>query len=566
MMGRKGGHLAGILLLGGLLTALGGRPASAQQESAVLGGLQFLRARAANVGPGEAAMAALAMIKADVPAGDPALAAALAKVYSRFTSSEYAPARGNGQGTYEAGASAMALASLDPVGNRGKLGLIVSYLTQQQNPNGSWDYTGRSFGDSSITQYGVLGLWESENSGVEVQPAVWERIASWYMSTQLGDGAWVYHHDEPSASGGATVSMTAAGVGSLLICRRQLDRYRQDARAVSPLLTSLATESTANFKPSINFKDLDQAIARGISWISSHWTMSVPGVGRSPYYTLYGIERIGALAERQTLGRLDWFEKGRAYLRQSQGRDGSWNGEGGPEVNTAWGILFLTKSTAKTLRRIQIQRLNAGTLLGGRGLPKDLTSMTVAGGRVVSRPMNGAIEGMLAVLEDPRAEQADAAVAGVVDHYYRDGPKALRPHKARFRKMLGDRDPGMRRVAAWALAHTGDMDIVTALIDTLTDPDEDVVDAARLGLQTISRKIDGLGPPRPSTPEERKQAAGRWLDWYIAIKPLDMDDEDNPDARGNPGGRVGSGNSSDGASPAQTAPPTPAGSDGSPKP
>ena len=48
--------------------------------------------------------------------------------------------------------------------------------------------------------------------------------------------------------------------------------------------------------------------------------------------------------------------------------------------------------------------------------------MTVAGGRVVSRPMNGAIEGMLAVLEDPRAEQADAAVAGLVDRYYREGP------------------------------------------------------------------------------------------------------------------------------------------------
>ncbi len=62
--------------------------------------------------------------------------------------------------------------------------------------------------------------------------------------------------------------------------------------------------------------------------------------------------------------------------------------------------------------------------------------MTVAGGRVVSRPMNGAIEGMLAVLEDPRAEQADAAVAGLVERYYREGPDALRPFKPRFRKML----------------------------------------------------------------------------------------------------------------------------------
>ena len=247
---------------------------------------------------------------------------------------------------------------------------------------------------------------------------------------------------------------------------------------------------------------------------------------------LYGIERIGALADRQTIGRLDWFDKGRAFIRSTQKPDGSWESMNGPEMNTAWGVLFLTKSTAKTLRRIHIQRLGAGTLLGGRGLPRDLTSMTVAGGRVVSRPMNGAIEGMLAVLEDPRAEQADAAVAGLVDRYYREGPAVLRPFKPRFRKMLADRDPGVRRVAAWALAHTGDMDVVPQLISMLTDPDEDVVDAARQGLQVISRKIDGLGPPSPSTPEQRKEAAARWRDWYHAIQPLDLDDSDDGDGGG----------------------------------
>jgi hypothetical protein len=225
-------------------------------------------------------------------------------------------------------------------------------------------------------------------------------------------------------------------------------------------------------------------------------------------------------------------------------------------MNSCWAILFLTKSTAKTLRRIQIQRLGAGTLLGGRGLPKDLTSMTVAGGRVVSRPMNGAIEGMLAVLEDPRGDQADAAAAGLVERYYREGPDALRPFKPRFRKMIADRDPGVRRVAAWALAHTGDMDIVPLLIDALSDPDEDVIEASRLGLQILSRKIEGLGPPTPSTPEQRKQAAGRWRDWYNAIKPLDLDDDEGEGAKRN--GEAGRTESpSSGASPAPAGSATP---------
>ncbi len=147
---------------------------------------------------------------------------------------------------------------------------------------------------------------------------------------------------------------------------------------------------------------------------------------------------------------------------------------------------------------------------------------------MVSRPMNGAIEGMLAVLEDPRAQEADAAVAGLVDRYYREGPEVLRPFKTRFRKMLDDRDPGVRRVAAWSLAHTGDLDVVPALIGALRDPDEEVIGAARLGLQVLSRKIEGLGPPSPSTPEQREAAAERWRNWFNAVRPLDLDEDDNP--------------------------------------
>ncbi len=520
MKGRTGSYAAFGLGLASLVMATASPNVYAQQEAAVQGGIQYLRTRLANQGAGESAMIALAMIKAEIPAADPALVACLTKIKSRFSSSEYYPERSNGQGPYEAGASAMALASHDPVANRPFLTMIANYLIAHQNPNGSWDYSGRTQGDTSITQYAVLGLWEAESSGVDVPPGVWERIASWLMSTQFDDGGWVYHHDEPSFSG-ETVAMTAAATGSLLICMRQLDRYRVERKSTSPLLTALTAESTAAYKPGISFQDMERSTGRGMSWISGHFTTSPPTAGLTAYYALYGIERIGALAERQTIGRLDWFERGRGFIRGTQKSDGSWEAHHGPEMNTCWAVLFLTKSTAKTLRRIHIQRLGAGTLLGGRGLPKDLTSMTVAGGRVVSRPMNGAIEGMLAVLEDPRAEQADAAVAGLVDRFYREGPDALRPYKVRFRKMLTDRDPGVRRVAAWCLAHTGDTDVGPQLIDSLLDPDPDVVDAARMGLQIISRKIDGLGPPSPSTPEQRKEAAARWREWYNTIRPLD---------------------------------------------
>ena len=103
------------------------------------------------------------------------------------------------------------------------------------------------------------------------------------------------------------------------------------------------------------------------------------------------------------------------------------------------------------------------------------------------------------------------------------------PSLPRFRRMLSDRDPGVRRVAAWGLAHTGDLKVAPLLIDALVAPgqDEDVVGAARLGLQILSRKVDGLGPPSPSTPDQRAAAARAWHDWYIAIRPLDLDDQDD---------------------------------------
>ena len=146
-------------------------------------------------------------------------------------------------------------------------------------------------------------------------------------------------------------------------------------------------------------------------------------------------------------GRL--VRKGREFIRSSQGPDGAWTGHHGAEMNTCWAILFLAKSTAKTCRSITIKRLGAGTLLGGRELPKDLTSMTVAGGRVVSRPMNGAIEGCSRCSRNPAPSGRCARSPDWSTGITSEGPEALRPFKVRFRKMLSDKDVGVQRGAAW---------------------------------------------------------------------------------------------------------------------
>ena len=503
--------------------------ARGDNDPAVARGVQFLRARAKGLQVGETALVALALLKADLPPSDPAVASCIAVLRARFVSGAYVPDRRGGHDSYEAAVVAMALSNLSAESRRAEMDAIAQYLVGKQKANGSWDYDARANGDTSISQYAVLGLWEAEAGGGNVPPVVWDRAAQWFLSSQGGSGAWCYHPDEHGAD---TLSMTAAGVGSLLICQRQLARARRGPEGgTTQLLSPVGVEgdrARAKYNPTTPTATLNQAVQRGLGWLGSNFTTNGTNavVGQTPYYALYGIERIGALADRQTLGRIDWFDQGRQMIHATQRGDGAWDATHGDIVNTAWAILFLTKSTAKTIKRIEIKSLGAGTLMGGRGLPKDLSNLTVAGGRVVSRPMNGAVEGMLAVLEDPRAVDADSALSGLVARYRAEGPSALRPHKDRYRKMLSDRDPGVRKVAAWSLARTTDLDVVPSLIGALTDFDEGVVTVAREGLQLLSRKIVGLGPASPSSPEQRRDAAKRWGDWYAAIRPLDIEGQD----------------------------------------
>lgn len=501
------------------------RTASGQADPFVARAVQYLRGVGGGGGVGQAALAGLALVKADVPAKDPSVAKPLALVLTRFTESQYKPEGGSGVDVYEAAVVVLFLVNLDASAHRAEIEAAAQYLLGRQNANGSWDYLGRPNGDTSISQYAVLGLWEAENAGVAVAPSVWDRAAIWYMSVQDGAGGWNYHRDSPMAD---TIAMTAAGVGSLLICDRQLAPYRAAVRVAHPLMVPLSAEGERKrYIPEAGPQKISQSVRAGIGWLAANFTTGNPQlIGHSPYYALYGIERIGGLADQATLGRRDWFAEGQRFLASTQRGDGSFSSSYGEGPNTSWAILFLTKSTAKSIRKIQVRRLGAGTLIGGRGLPRDLSQISVAGGHVVARPMDGAIEGMLAALEDPRVEDASTALAGLVGRYRTEGPAALRPFEDRFRKLLTDPDQGVRRVAAWSLARTGDLAMVPPLLGALRDPDEAVVVEARLGLQLLSRKIEGFGPAPSATPEQREAAIARWREWFEATRPLAGSDEE----------------------------------------
>jgi hypothetical protein len=504
-----------------------------QANPAIARGVAYLKSQVSGLDVGKAALVALALNKADVPNEDPAIQACLRRVLPQFTAEGYSPEKRGGHDVYETAVVIMALANLDPVAYKPQVEAAARYLIQIQKPNGSWDYEGRTAGDTSMAQYALLGLWEADGVGVEVPPQVWDAAALWFISAQFPSGGWNYHIDQNVYL--ETVSMTAAGVGSLMLCQRMLAPYRKGFDTIHPLLTPLIVEGgdlASKFRPVSTTQAVNVSMNRGIEWLARNYAPAeTPLMGQSTYYGLYGMERTGALAQGDKLKPLgNWYERGFQFTLGGQSGDGSWNSRDvnhGVPANTSWAVLYLTRATAKSVRKIEIRKLGAGTLLGGRDLPSDLNNMTIAQGRVVVRPMNGAVEGMIAVLEDPRSTEIGSALAGLIARYTESGPDVLRPYKDRFRKLLADRDPGLRRVACWALGRTSDIDVAVDLIRTLLDPDEAVAAEARVSLELLSRKLTGYGPPRGATVDQRLEAAKKWRDWYEAVRPSGLETIDD---------------------------------------
>ena len=123
----------------------------------------------------------------------------------------------------------MVFSNLDASTNRNLIEMVATYLMSRQNANGSWDYSNRTSGrylDLAVCGAGALG---SRERGVDVSPV------------GLGPRGPVVHVNPElrrelelpprRVQLPRDLSMTAAGVGSLLICQRQLDRYRDRTSA-----------------------------------------------------------------------------------------------------------------------------------------------------------------------------------------------------------------------------------------------------------------------------------------------------------------------------------------------
>jgi Squalene-hopene cyclase C-terminal domain/Prenyltransferase and squalene oxidase repeat len=189
----------------------------------------------------------------------------------------------------------------------------------QANPNDA---------DLSATQFVLLALRAASQAGYpieKVSPATWELAAQYAKNCQKPDGGFGYQVGGPSYA-----SMTACGIGCLLICKEQM-------------------ELSAEKKPP---QWIDGAIQSGMDWLDKNFDAEKnAGHTERPelFYYLYGVERVGDLSGRKEFNGKDWYLRGATLLLERQQGDGGWSDATGfPPHNvlgTCFALLFLKRAT-----------------------------------------------------------------------------------------------------------------------------------------------------------------------------------------------------------------------------
>ena len=269
---------------------------------------------------GPTALAVYALLEAGLTTGDPRL---------QPDSPELAPAIGylltlKPQSTYVASLQISAL-TVFPSNQPDCLNALIRaelYLLNSQHADGGYHYQwdgvkgneDRSGDwDNSNSQYGVLGVWAAEMSGLYVPINYWYRSDNHWRGSQNPDGGWPY-----SQSGQSTQAMTAAGLASLFI----IDQYRQDGATSNPRQ--------------------DQNIQNGLAWLANNIQT------KDDMYYLYGLERVGLASGWSKIGSTDWYRMGAATILADQNpQTGGWQGsvlaQPTPVIPSSYALLFLVR-------------------------------------------------------------------------------------------------------------------------------------------------------------------------------------------------------------------------------
>lgn len=432
---------------------------------------------------------------------------------------------------YSTGIAVIFLCDLNPTKYKYEIVKLLKSLELRQKVHGGWGYPNKDTGDTSMTQYGVLSCWVATKAGFEVNQEVLERVADWLLRTQDPDGNWGYQGKVNDSLTGPLIKqdpnrlgMTAAGLGSTYIVGDLLQLFDPPPPPDPALPSALRpVRQGPKRKPlteKIPLKLWQRAVRNGNEWMRKRYKIDPDGF---TYYYMYALERYQSfqeLFEGKLVREPKWYNDGYAFLRRTQAADGHWLAKSGPAADTSFGILFLLRSTKKSIERSRT--LSAGVLVAGRGLPASVEQVEVRDGRIVAKTPARGLAQLLDDLENPASPQLADLLANPEQLYplLRDAPPAEQTrYYARLRNLALAGGPEVRELAVRTLARLHDLDSAVTMIAALNDPDWRVVRAADEGLLLVSRSSARSGLGQQPSETDRRATLDRWRQWLAQVRP-----------------------------------------------
>lgn len=443
-----------------------------------------------------------------------------------------------GADIYSTGIAIIFLCALNPSKYQPEIVKLRDSLEDRQKSCGGWGYADKQTGDTSMTQYGMLSYWEMNAVGIPISAKSVERAADWLLRTQDPQGNWGYQGKEADdAKQSALVNqepknslgMSIAGLGCTYMAGDLLglSELHSDLDNTLPPALRPLKKAAAKRGPATNMdvRLLRAAQERGKAWFAKNYKIDPPGF---THYYLYALER-GKSFQEAAAGRSvkepTWYDEGFAYLKKTQKANGCWDTEEGQkpyvDVNTAFSVLFLLRSTKKAIERAK--SYGDGSLLAGRGLPTEVQEVRVRGGQVAAKRLANPTTELIDILSKPDHSMFPAVAADV--DLLRDRLKAAKPEEKkellhRLRTLAATGVPDARVTAVRVLSQLRDIESCPALLAALDDPDWQVVLAADEGLQFVGWKTSGVNllGDKPDN-KARASAKERWKTWYLTVRP-----------------------------------------------
>jgi HEAT repeat protein len=556
-----------ILLVLATVAAFGNQAMAAKPNdpavlSAIERGSQYLARMGLVAEGGRAGMAVLGLLKTGTSPDDAVVQKIIdTKLLPKFQDGVYKCSVGTDL-YYEAGVDLMVYILAHPEAHEKEIVALVKVILEGQHEEGYWTYPLHSRegdrGDTSITQYALLGLWDAQRSGVAIPNGVFEKAASWLAANQDSDGAFWYHpgneHYKP------TPSVVAAGSSNLLVCgaaMHGLDRMAektsaaaQDAAPRFGVLKRVDLSPTARIQNKISIAKskhvantaskmtrtrIETIARRGMEWLDRNWVGASPTYFR--FYFYYALERACTLSGTELIGDHDWYDEISDALIKEQEKDGGWasNDPAGPVPSTAFALLFLSRATAKIMKGHGVKTFGGGLMIGGRGLPTNLSAVQIGADGLQVRKLTVPVDQLLSELENPKSTAVEEVQKSIVEQVELGDPEKLIGQRARLIRLTKDPRPEVRRTAIWALGRSATIHEVHLLIKAIDDPDYGVVMEANTALCWFSRRPNGFGrpadpvatlPENASDDKKEKAATGwraqirtDWREWFQNVRP-----------------------------------------------